>query len=63
MRGAIKMVDNLYKSKVSKLIEKAQKKGMIKKYSDFCETEKGKKMALSKDEIIYYTSVNKGETK
>lgn len=57
------MVNNLYKSKVSKLIEKAQKKGLIKKYDDFCETEEGKKMALSKDETIYYTSVKKGETK
>lgn len=60
------MVDNLYKSKVSKLIEKAQKKGLVKKYSDFCETEEGKKMALSEDETIYYTSVKsvkKGETK
>lgn len=57
------MVDNLYKSKVSKLIEKAQKKGTVKKYSDFCETEEGKKMALSEDETMYYTSVKKGETK
>lgn len=57
------MVDNLYKSKVSKLIERAQKKGAIKKYSDFCKTEEGKKMALSEDETIYYTSVKKGETK
>ena len=57
------MVDNLYKSKVSKLIEKAKKKGLVKKYSDFCETEEGKKLALSKDETIYYTSVKKGEAK
>ena len=57
------MVDNLYKSKVSKLIEKAKKKGLVKKYSDFCETEEGKKLALSKHETIYYTSVKKGEAK
>ena len=63
MRGGIKMVNNLYKSKVSKLIEKAQKKGAVKKYPDFCETEEGKKMALSEDETMYYTSVKKGETK
>ena len=63
MRGGIKMVNNLYKSKVSKLIEKAQKKGLVKKYSDFCGTEEGRKLALSKDEIIYYTSTKKGETK
>ena len=42
------MVDNLYKSKVSKLIERAYKKGAVKKYSDFCKTEDSKKMALSK---------------
>ena len=57
------MVNNLYKSKVSKLIEKAQKKRVVKKYPDFCETEEGKKMALSEDETMYYTSVKKGETK
>lgn len=57
------MVNNLYKSKVSKLIERAQKKGLVKKYSDFSETDEGKQMALSEDEIMYYTSEEKGETK
>ena len=57
------MVNNLYKTKVSEVIEKAKKKGLIKKYSEFCETEEGKKSALTKEEIIYYTSRNKGETK
>lgn len=57
------MVNNLYKTKVSEVIEKAKKKGLIKTYSEFCETEEGKKSALTKEEIIYYTSRNKGETK
>lgn len=57
------MVNNLYKTKVTALIAKAKQKGAIKSYSQFCETEEGKKTALSEDEIIYYTSRNKGETK
>ena len=57
------MVSNLYKTKMSNLIAKAQEKGLIKKYSQFCKTEVGKKSALSKDEVNYYTSRNKGETK
>lgn len=56
------MVNSLYKAKITNLIAKAQKKGMIKTYSEFCKTDEGKKNTLSKDEIIYYTS-KKGETK
>lgn len=57
------MVNNLYKTKVTALIEKAKKKGAIKSYSEFCNTKVGRDNALSKDEIMYYTSKNKGETK
>lgn len=57
------MVNNLYKEKVSALIAKAKERGSIKSYSQFCKTEEAKKTSLSKDEIIYYTSKNKGETK
>lgn len=57
------MVNNLYKSKVANLIEKAKKKGLVKSYSDFCKTPKAKEDALTKDEIIYYTSQNEGETR
>ena len=57
------MVNNLYKSKVSSIIEKAKKKGLVKTYSEFCKTEEGKKTTLSKDEIVYYTSMNEGEAK
>lgn len=57
------MVNSLYKEKVSALIAKAKERGAIKSYSQFCESSKGKATMLSKDEIIYYTSKNKGETK
>lgn len=57
------MVNNLYKSKVAKIIEKSKKKGLVKTYSQFCKTNDGKNNALTEDEIIYYTSKNKGETK
>ena len=57
------MVNNLYKEKVTSLIARAKQKGAIKSYSQFCETNRAKENALSKDEIIYYTSKDKGETK
>lgn len=57
------MVNNLYKSKMANLIAKSKEKGLIKTYSEFCKTEEGKKTSLTRDEIIYYTSKNKGETK
>ena len=57
------MVNNLYKEKVSNLIAKAKEKGLVKTYSQFCKTETGKKNALSKDEVNYYTSASKGERK
>lgn len=57
------MVNNLYKQKVSAVIAKAKERGAIKSYSQFCKTDDAKKTALSKDEISYYTSRNKGETK
>lgn len=57
------MVNNLYKQKVTSLIARAKQKGAIKSYSQFCETTRAKENALSKDEIIYYTSKDKGETK
>ena len=57
------MISNLYKEKVAGLISKAEKKGLIKTYSEFCKTKEGKETSLTKEEIIYYTSKNKGETK
>lgn len=57
------MINKLYKTKVSELIKKAKEKEAIKEYSKFCDTKKGKETALSEEEIIYYTSQIKGETK
>ena len=57
------MVNNLYKSKAKDIIAKAKKKGLVKNYSQLCETREGQENALTKDEIIYYTSKNKGATK
>ncbi len=57
------MVNNLYKEKVTSLIAKAKERGAIKSYPQFCKTSNGKKTALSEEEIIYYTSKNKGEAK
>lgn len=57
------MVNNLYKAKVTELIAKAKKKGKLKTYSQFCNTKEAKQNELSQDEIIYYTSQNKGAAK
>lgn len=51
------MVNNFYKFRVTNLIVKAREKGLVKSYSQFCETECGKKKLLAKDEINYYTSI------
>ena len=50
------MVSADYKKRASELVKRAQQKGLITKYSDFCKTKESKEYALSKDEVIYYTS-------
>lgn len=54
------MVNADYKKRASELVKKAHQKGLIKKYSDFCNTEEAKKYALSEEEVIYYTSKAEG---
>jgi len=48
-----------YKKQVTKLVKQAKKKGLVKTYSEFCETENSKLFTLQEEEIIYYTSSNK----
>ena len=55
------MVNNSYKAKVTDLISKAKEKGLVKSYSQFCQTKDAKQTSLSKDEVNYYTSQNKEE--
>lgn len=57
------MVSNLYKEKVSSVVAEAKKRGLIKSYSDWCETKEAKDYALTKDETAYYISRKKGESK
>jgi len=45
-----------YKIRVQELIEKSKKKGLVKTYSEFLETEEAKKYALVQEEVEYYTS-------
>jgi dTDP-4-amino-4,6-dideoxygalactose transaminase len=51
------MVDTNYKKKATEMVKLARQKGLIKKYSEFCDTDEAKERALSKEEIIYYTSM------
>lgn len=46
------MINNLYKARVTDLIAKAKEKGVIKTYSQFCETKEGKKASLTKEEEL-----------
>jgi hypothetical protein len=57
------MVNNLYKARVTDLIAKAKEKEKIKTYSQFCKTKDAKENALTKEEIIHYTSMQEGEVK
>ena len=50
------MVSADYRKRASELLKKAHQKGLIKKYSDFCDTKEAKEYSLSKEEVIYYTS-------
>jgi len=49
-------MDESYKNKVKELINLANKKGVIKKYSEFCEGEEGDKNKLQEEENAYYIS-------
>ena len=50
------MITKNYKKRASELVKIAKEKGLITKYSDFCNTKKSKEYSLSEDEVIYYTS-------
>lgn len=54
------MVSVDYKKRASELIKRAQNKGLITKYSEFCKTKKSKEYSLSEEEVIYYTSKKEG---
>ena len=45
------MVDSNYRKKATELVRKAQQRGLVKKYTDFCQTKDAKKYALSKEII------------
>lgn len=56
------MISADYKKRALELVKRAQQKGLIKKYSDFCSTEEAKEYALSEEEVIHYTSFKYLET-
>ena len=43
-----------YKEEAHRLVEMSKEKGIIKNYSEWCETEEAKEYALSDEEIKYY---------
>lgn len=57
------MINSDYRKKASELVKMAQKKGLIKKYSNFCNTKEATEYALSKEEVVYYTSKQKERNK
>ena len=59
--GGTKMKEKTYKEIVSKLIMRAKKEGLVKKYSDCCKEEPYENMALSEEEEKYYIKNNEKE--
>lgn len=55
------MINDKNKEKSKKIIEVTKKKGLIKKYSEFCKTQEGEKSKLSQEEVNYYISKNKNK--
>lgn len=52
------MINNDYKSKISNIINTAKEKGLIKTYSEFCNTEESNLLSLAEEDVVYYTSNN-----
>lgn len=50
------MIDDKLKKKALDLVKKAEEKGLVKTYDEFCETEEADEYDLSEEEVIYYTS-------
>ena len=44
------------KEKAHRLVEISKEKGLIKNYSDWCETEEAKEYAISEEESKYYNN-------
>lgn len=57
------MVRNELKNKARSLVKKAEKSGLKKSYADFCNSDEAKEYALAEEEIVYYTSRRKEDTK
>ena len=48
------MITNSYKNKVSKLVNQAKEKGLIKTYSEFCESKTSTQTSINESEEQYY---------
>jgi len=52
-----------YKTKVSKLITQAKEKGLIKTYSEFCDTEISTQTSINEEEAVYYSATDQDKIK
>lgn len=57
------MSSDIYKKKVKEIINKAKDKGLVKTYSEFCETEDASILYVAEEEELYYTSLNEANQK
>lgn len=57
------MASDIYKKKIKEIINIAKDKGLVKTYSEFCETEDSKNFCVSEEEAIYYTYLNEDNLK
>jgi len=53
------MASDVYKEKVEEIINKAKDKGLVKTYTEFCETEDAEIFSVKEEDAVYYTSLNK----
>lgn len=53
------MVNNSLKNRAKNLVAIAKEKGLVKTYDEYCKTASSKEMALSSEEVNYYTSKKK----
>lgn len=57
------MVSEVYKQKARNLVKKAKEKGLIQTYEEFRKTDLAKETALTEEEVAYYISKKKEDTK
>ena len=57
------MVSKEYRKKAHDLVKRSKEKGLITKYKDWCKTKEAQEYSMKEEEVAYYISKKKEETK